>query len=155
MAGGAYLKEKEIELLGRRRIYTDVEEVTADNIFSVLAEAVTIHDCNASEILYLLRYEKGIQKLIREKKIRNEINIEVSDNLANQIVEFKLSYNHGNPVSYVQRGNKDISGNPPSKDDDAIAQLNEMNDAESAYAKDIETARFFEICGIGYQMVDV
>lgn len=156
MAGGAYLKdEREREFLGRRRIYTDVEEVTADNIFSILSEAAMVHEQNAEEILYLLRYEKGIQELPRKKEIRKDIDIKVSDNLANQIVEFKLSYNHGNPISYVQRGNKDIGGNPPNKDDDAISQLNEMNDAEGAYAKDIETARFFEICGVGYQMVDI
>jgi len=153
---GAYLKEAEqLELLGRKRIYTDVDRITAENIFGVLSQALTIHEQNMQQILFLLRYEKGVQPLHREKVVRDEINIEVADNLANQIVEFKLGYNYGNPITYVQRGNKDISGNPPENDDDAISQLNEMNDAEGSYAKDQETLRFTEICGIGYQMVDI
>ena len=152
---GAYLKEYELELLGRSRIYTDVDEVNADNIFEVLSQAMSIHEMNMAQILYLLRYEKGVQPLVRQKTIREDIDIEVSDNLANQIVEFKLGYNYGNPITYIQRGDKDISGSPPDADDSAISQLNEMNQAEAAYAKDQECMRFVEICGIGYQMVDV
>ena len=129
---GAYLKEYELELQGRSRIYTDVEEITADNIFEVLSQAISIHEINMQEILFLIRYERGFQpiKPVREKVVREEINIEVSDNLANQIVEFKLGYNYGNPITYVQRGNKDISGSSPDSDDNAISALNEMNDAE-------------------------
>lgn len=155
VSNGAYIKEYELELLGRTRIYTDVDEITVDNIFEVLNQAISIHNFNMYEILHLIQYEKGIQPLVRKKTTREEINIEVSDNLANQIVEFKLGYNYGNPITYVQRGNKDISGSPPDSDDNAISELNEMNDAEAAYAKDQETLRYVEICGIGYQMVDV
>ena len=119
---GAYLKEYELELQGRSRIYTDVEEITADNIFEVLSQAISIHEINMQEILFLIRYERGFQpiKPVREKVVREEINIEVQDNLANQIVEFKLGYNYGNPITYVQRGNKDISGSSPDSDDNAI-----------------------------------
>lgn len=152
---GAYLKEYDLELLGRKRIYTDADEITAKNIFGVLSQAMTIHEINMREELYLLRYEKGVQPLVREKVVRDEINIEVSDNLANQIVEFKLGYNYGNQISYVQRGNKDISGGSPDEDDDAVSQLNEMNDFEGAYAKDQECFRYMEITGIGYEMIDV
>lgn len=154
---GAYLKENELGLLGRYRIYTDVDRITPDNIFEVLSQAITIHEINMQEILFLIRYEKGFQPIepVRTKVVRDDINIEVADNVANQIVEFKLGYNYGNPITYVQRGNKDIGGNPPDSDDNAISQLNEMNDSECAYAKDQETLRFVEICGIGYQMVDI
>lgn len=151
----AYLKEREQALLGRKRIYTDVTEINAGNIFSVLGDAFKIHERNVQDISFLIEYEKGMQPLVREKEIRPEINIEVSDNLANQIVEFKLGYNWGYPITFVQKSNKDMAGNTPERDDDAISQLNEMNDAESAYAKDQELARFVEICGVGYQMVDV
>ena len=129
VVNGAYLKEYELELLGRSRIYTDVDEITVDNIFEVLGQAISIHEMNMQQILYLLRYEKGIQPLVRKKTVRDEIDIRVADNLANQIVEFKLGYNYGNPITYVQRGNKDISGGSPEGDDNAISQLNEMNDA--------------------------
>ena len=152
---GAYLKLRELELLGRKRIYTDAEVIDETNIFEILDEALIIHEMNLQEILYLLEYEKGNQPLVRKKPIRPEIDIKVSDNIAAQVVEFKLGYNWGNPISYVQKSNKDMSGNTPEMDDDAITQLNEMNDSEAAYAKDQELGRYVEICGIGYQMVDV
>ena len=154
MATGAYEKEN-VELLGRKRIYTDVDRITADNVIDVLRDAIGIHEQNAITMAYLLRYEKGLQPLKRKKEIRKDINIEVVDNIANQVTEFKLGYNWGNPITYVQRGSRDANGNPPAKDDDAVAILNEMNDEESAFAKDQELARYVEICGIGYQMVGV
>ena len=155
MVDGAYLRQDEIEMLGRRRIYTDVDEINETNIFSVLQDAESLHGENAVAISFLLGYEKGLQPLKRKKKIRKDIDIKVVDNLANQVTEFKLGYNWGNPITYVQRGNRDVNGNPPSKDDDAISTLNQMNDEEAAFAKDQELARFVEICGIGFQMVDV
>lgn len=152
--GGAYEKEN-IELYGRHRIYTDVQEITSDNVIQVLQEALPIHEMNRAEIAYLLRYEKGYQPLKRKKKIRPDIDIQVSDNLANQIVEFKLGYHWGNPKSLVQRGDRDLNASDPDIDDDAITLLNQMNEDEQAYRKDQELARYIEICGIGYQMVDI
>ena len=153
---GAYNSERtEIELLGRRKIYTDADVITSDNVIPILQEALSVHEQNAAEITFLLRYEKGLQPLKRKKVVRKDIDINVVDNIANQVVEFKLGYNWGNPITFVQRGNKDITGNPPESDDNAISALNEMNDAEAAFAKDQELARFVEIAGIGYQMVDV
>ena len=152
MATGAYEKD-DVELLGRKRIYADVDRITAENVISVLQDAVSIHQYNVSSMAYLLRYEKGIQPLKRDKVVRADIDINVVDNIANQVTEFKLGYNWGNPITYVQRGNRDANNNPPARDDDAISILNEMNDEEAAFAKDQELARFVEICGIGYQMV--
>ena len=151
---GAYEKVN-MELLGRKRIYTDVAVINEDNIISVLQEAVIVHEENSRQIAFLLNYEKGIQPLKRKKVIRDDIDIEVVDNIANQVTEFKLGYNWGNPITFVQRGNRDISGNPPAADDDAISILNEMNDYECMFAKDQELARYVEICGIGYQMIDI
>lgn len=152
--GGAYEKEK-LELLGRRRIYTDVSEITSENIISVLQDAVSIHEQNRAEIAYLLNYEKGLQPLKRKKIIRPEVDINVCDNVANQVVEFKLGYHWGNPKSLVQRGDRDLSSSDPDNDDDAITLLNQMNEDENSFAKDQEMARYIEICGLGYQMVDI
>ena len=150
---GAYNSERtEIELLGRRKIYTDADVITSDNVIPILQEALSVHEQNAAEITFLLRYEKGLQPLKRKKVVRKDIDINVVDNIANQVVEFKLGYNWGNPITFVQRGNKDITGNPPESDDNAISALNEMNDAEAAFAKDQELARFVEIAGIRWSM---
>lgn len=152
---GAYEELNSPELRGRKRIYTDADEITYKNVIRILSDAITLHEKNQEEIAYLLNYEKGEQPLKREKTIRSEIDIVVNDNIANQVTEFKLGYNWGNPITYVQRGNRDITGNPPAADDDAISQLNEMNDAEYVFAKDQELGRYVEVTGIGYQMVEV
>lgn len=152
--GGAYEKEN-IELFGRRRIYTDETEITSDNVIDVLREALSIHEQNKEAIAFLLRYEKGYQPLKRKKVIRSDIDIKVCDNLANQIVEFWLGYAFGNPKSLVQRGDRDLNSNDPDSDDDAITLLNQMNEDEQAFKKDQQLARYIEICGIGYQMVDI
>lgn len=151
---GAYEK-RDLELLGRKRIYTDAAEITSDNVIRVLQDSLGIHEQNRQEMAYLLNYEKGSQPLIRQKTIRPDIDIQVCDNVANQVVEFKLGYNWGNPKSLVQRGDRDLTANDPDSDDDAITLLNQMNEDEQVYKKDQELARYIEICGIGYQMVDI
>lgn len=50
------------ELRGRHRIYTDVEEITENNVIEVLQEAILIHERNREEIAFLLAYEKGISR---------------------------------------------------------------------------------------------
>ena len=143
-------------LTGRKRLYTDETSVTSENVVRILQKAVTDNSQNLEEIRFLLDYEKGLQPILgREKEIRPDINIKVVDNLANEITEFKLGYNWGNPITYIQRGNRDMNGNESDRDDDAISALNEMLEDEFSSAKDQELARYVEICGIGYQMVDI
>lgn len=145
-------------LRGRRRIYTDTLAITAENVIEELQWAIPWHMQNADEMRYLLNYEKGFQPLPREKKVRSDIDIQVVDNVANQIVVFKMGYIWGNPILYIHRGNKDISGSDDeanTKQDFGVTLLNEMNEIEYVQSKDQELARFVEICGIGHQMVDV
>lgn len=95
---------------------------------------------------------------VNEKAKRIEENIKVSDNIANQITEFKLGYVWGQPITYVQRGNKDLRSSTDSQNeiqDDGISMLNELNDSEYAFSKDQELGRYVEINGIGYQFVDI
>ena len=64
----------------------------------------------------------------------------------------------GQPITYVQRGNKDLSKSTDKQNDsqdDAISMLNELNDSEICFSKDQELGRFVEINGIGYQFVDI
>ena len=50
-----------MELRGRREIFTDVTEITKENICKVMDEAFETHLLNAMEIEYLQNYEKGKQ----------------------------------------------------------------------------------------------
>lgn len=153
--GNAYQKEN-IELFGRRRIYTDADEITEGNVIQVLQEALMWHEQNREQIAFLERYEKGFQPLKRKKTIRPEINIEVADNIANQVVEWKVGYHWGNPITFVQKeDNNSIKKDESTGDDGAIAMLNQMNDAEMSFSKDVQMGRVVEITGIGYQMVDI
>lgn len=150
--------EYSVTLRGRKRIYTDEWYVDDRNVIEVLQRTMMWHEQNAQEMRFLLQYEKGNQPLRRTKTVRKDVNTVVCDNLANQVTEFKCSYVWGNPILYVQRGNKDLSGSDESVNsiqDVGITQLNEMNEIEYAPTKDQELARFVEICGVGYQMVDI
>lgn len=145
-------------LRGRRRIYTDEWYVDERNVIAVLQNTIMCHEQNAQEMRFLLDYEKGYQPLRRTKTVREDVNVSAVDNVANQIVSFWCGYSWGNPILYIQRGSKDMSGSDDeanSIQDVGITMLNEMNEIEYAQTKDQELARYVEICGVGYQMIDV
>ena len=145
-------------LRGRKRIYTDEWYIDEKNVIKVLQLTMMWHEQNAQEMRFLLDYEKGYQPLRRTKTVREDVNVEAIDNIANQVVVFKQGYIWGNPILYIQRGNKDLSGEDEegnTQQDLGITMLNEMNEIEYAQTKDQELARFVEICGVGYQMVDI
>ena len=140
---------------GRTVITTDVREITSANVTQVLQDAYNYHMRNREQIKYLIEYERGNQPLKREKKIRDDINIEIVDNLANEIVEFKTGYKWGNPITYKQRASADAVDSDMQQDNKGIAEINEMLNEENAFAKDTTLAYYVEVCGIGYQMVDI
>ena len=47
---------------GRRIVYTNKKQITANNIIDELNEALVVHNQNAREIEYLDRYYRGDQK---------------------------------------------------------------------------------------------
>jgi hypothetical protein len=101
-----------MELRGRREIFTDVEEITKENICQVMDEAFEIHSLNAAEITYLQEYEKGRQPVLdRIKEVRPEINFKAVENHATEITTFKVGYVFGSPITYVQRATVDADGN--------------------------------------------
>ena len=74
---------------GRKQIFTDVTQITKDNVIKVLQDALIVHEQNRTAIKFLLDYERGIQPIDdRIKEIRRDINIKVKDNMAGEITEF-------------------------------------------------------------------
>ena len=140
---------------GRTIITTDVRHINTTNVRAVLMDGYTQHLANRRQIKYLIEYERGNQPLKRSKKIRPDINIEVSDNLANEITEFKTGYKWGQPITYKQRATADAHENDTEKDNKGIAVINEMLNENNAFAEDAKLAYFVEVCGVGYQMVDI
>lgn len=132
---------------GRIRITTDVEQITYENVISVIRDTIGKHRTNARRIQELLDFEEGDQPLIREKKYRPDINFEITDNIANEIVEFKVGFGYGNPITFKKRNKVDGKI-------EAVQEFNDqylLTDSDSANQ---ELARFFEIGGICNTYVD-
>lgn len=142
------------ELHGREEIFTDVKVIDKSNIADVLNKAFITHEKNRSEMSYLIGYEKGIQPILSRKKyVRPEINEKCVENHAYEITSFKIGYEFGSPVTFVQRGNREMKNCNPEQDDLRVSALNEMMFEENKPSKDIQLARNFKICGVGYRFI--
>lgn len=141
------MEHKPRVLFGRSEIVSDAKEITRDNIIQQLDTALVIHWKNQSETDYLYDYYKGRQAiLLREKKVRPEINNMIVENRANEIVSFKTGYLVGEPIQYVARTeSEDVN--------EKIGRLNEYVFAEDKASKDKELADWMHICGLGYRIV--
>lgn len=137
---------------GRREIYTDYAEITSENVIEVLRDAMLVHSGNAADCDTLLRFEKGQQPKVRRKQYRKDIDNWCVDNLANEVTSFWISFGWGNPITLVQRGEKDSGGDSEVS---AISLLNEFYDAENIKQKTQSLARYVEICGLGYTLVEI
>ena len=138
---------------GRRKIHTDAEQITSQNILDVVREAMTVHDANRIEMVNLFKYEKGDQPILyREKKVRPEIDTKIVENHASEIVDFTVGYQAGNPINLVSRCAYGVSDEDKHSDRRIVA-LNEFFANEFKSAKDVELFRNFHICGLGYMAV--
>ena len=144
-----------MDLYGRSIIWTDVPEVTSENIIDVLTKAFPTHLKNMREIKFLDEYERGNQPLQRKepKSYRPSIDWESVDNVSAEAVEFNTSYRWGNPITLIQRGEVDAGGGKNESPD--VALLNECYDAQDINSKNQELGRWVEVCGTGYTFVDI
>lgn len=132
---------------GRKKIFTDVMEITRDNVLNVLRKALITHWSNKADMEYLYAYYKGRQPILnREKEVRPEIQNNVVENRANEIVSFKVGYLMGEPIQYISRSDDKMVA-------DKITTLNGYCLSEDKAAKDKELADWFHICGTAYRMV--
>lgn len=143
---------------GRIKIFADVDEITKDNVLEIFSAAFSLHIRNAVKEAELFEYEKGKQDILNRKKaVRSEINEKIVINKASQILDVHVGYSFGNPVTYVQRGKieQDLRNPKTTADEDNeyIAMLNKMMAEQAKPKKDIDLARDFMTCGLGYQMV--
>ena len=129
---------------GRIELFTDVTEVTRDNLIDILRAVVADHERNSSRIQGLIDFEKGYQPLLRVKTYRADINCVCTDNLANEIVEFKQSYNWGSPITLVVRE----GGTDNARIAEAVSLLNRCYQSQDYNAKQQQLARFVEIGGV-------
>lgn len=137
---------------GRRVIYTNEREVTSENLIKVLQQSAIVHTMNADRINFLIKFEAGYQPFDRTKIYRSDIDSRCVDNVANEITEFKRGFHWANPITLVQRGQKD-SG--VEEEQTAVSLLNEQFAAEGITGKQQDLGRYVEICGVGYTYIDV
>ena len=134
------------QLFGRTVIYTDEATINEENLISVLTKAISVHECNRSDIQYLYDYYKGKTPILgKTKEVRENINHKICVNRAHEIVSFKLGYCFGEPIQYIRRG----------EEENLTADIAKLNDymylADKATA-DKELAEWILIGGVGYRM---
>lgn len=147
-----YTPTKEKVFFGRRVIKSSLtkKELSAKKIQEILPQVLREHAKNAREIDYLYNYYKGKQPILRkEKVVRPEINNVVLENHAFEIVEFKKAYVYGEPVQYVQKGEKKNETINPE-----ISELNKFMESEDKSSQDKELAEWQYICGTAYRWAD-
>ena len=139
------------ELHGRTVIYTDEEEVTAQNVADVIEDAQKTHDANASDIGYLYAYYKGDQPILeREKTYNTEINNKVVVNRAKEISDFKTGYLLSAPIQYVDLAANDSDETADSSD---LGSLCAWMRSAGKEASDLEVAFWQSVCGTAYRML--
>lgn len=145
-------KNEKINFHGRQIIYCSLkkDELTPENIIKKFPEMLSIHFQNVAEIDYLDKYYRGIQPILNKTKtVRPDINNKVLVNHAYEIVEFKKSYVFGDPVQYVQKGEKDNNIINPE-----IALLNKFMESEDKSSKDKELAEWQYKIGTAYRWAE-
>ena len=139
--------------IGRQQIFTDYKEVNEENLIEILQKTMPVHRQNAIEIQYLIDFEANEQEQIRVKKIRPDIDNWIPDPIANTITDFKCGFEWGNPITYV------LSKSSDSRDvqslTDALNDFNKYFRLDNISGKQQKLARDIEICGVGYEFVDI
>lgn len=135
---------------GRLTIYTDVEEITPDNVVEVLKDSLETHLLNSADSDYLYNYYKGIQPVLqrvpKEKGTEDTLN-KVVENHAHEIVSFATSYLLYEPIQYVNIDDTKESGL------DLVNKFNRVMDSVDKAATDKIIADWMHICGQGYRFV--
>jgi len=134
---------------GRRKIYTDVPYIDKDNVLGVLRDAMITHMANATEIDYLIKFEKGEQGAKRSKKYRPDVNNVVTDNVANEVTNFKKGFQWSNSITLIR-----ADGTEEDKTE-AISLLNKQLDTDGCRTKIQEIGRYVEICGQCLEYIDI
>ena len=137
---------------GRRMIYTDATEITAENVADEVRKAIYVHESNRAEIEKLYNEYCGKTAILNKtKEVRESINHKVNENRAYEIVSFHKGYTFGEPIQYVRRENS-----ASDTEDDAVASdINALNgymsDADKA-ACDNELAEWLYVGGTSYRL---
>jgi SPP1 family phage portal protein len=137
---------------GRRVIYSDATEITAENVADEVRKAVAVHEANRAEIEKLYGYYRGKTAILgKTKEVRENVNHKICENHAHEVTRFYEGYIFGEPIQYVRRENTSAK----KADDKIAADINALNgynaDAGKA-ACDGKLAKWILVASAGYRM---
>lgn len=130
---------------GRKIAYADVEEITEDNIVSVVGSCIGDFNWNKRIFKYLWDYYKGDQPIrYRKKVVRDDVNNPIVENHAWEIVRFKNGQTNGEPIQCV-------STQKEEKINKGVDRFNDYCRAAGKHAKDISSGEWTSATGTGYK----
>ena len=89
---------------GRRRIFTDASEITAENVVKEVNEAFLVHCNNRNEIADLYRYYRNKTAIEHKtKEVRENINFKIGEARCLEVTNFYKGYIFGEPIQYIRR----------------------------------------------------
>lgn len=132
---------------GRKIAYTDVEEITEDNVRKVVGDNIGIFNFNRRASEYLWDYLYGDQpSLYRTKTIRDDINNKVVENHAYEIVQFKNAQTYGEPIQCISLRQED-------KINSGVDKLNDYCRGANKHVKDISCGEWQSATGTGFKAI--
>ena len=147
MRNKRYLQDIVKGCYGRKIAYTNVSQITPDNIVAVVGSCIGCFNYNKTVIEYLWNYYKGDQPVhYREKTANEDINNRVSENHAYELFQFKVGQTYGEPIQFISR-----------RDDDAINKaVDELNDYmadANKQEKDIKAGEWQSATGTSFKAI--
>ncbi len=137
---------------GRRKIFTDAVEITAENVVREVNAAYLVHLDNRNEIIDLYSYYRNKTAIENKtKEVQENINFKIGEARCLEVTNFYKGYIFGEPIQYVRR-EKTQNGTA----DDAIeADINALNsfmaDTNKA-ACDSILGKWMLVAGTSYKM---
>lgn len=119
------------------------QEIINDKILFIIEDIKPIFDKNASDSQNLINQYIGKQNILNKTKhTRTEINNKVVENWIWAIIEFKMSYLLGKPITYIKASDKA---------DKEISILNKFVKYENKGSKDLDIYEDILTTGYGFR----
>lgn len=132
---------------GRKIAYTDVDQITEENIVRVVGSCIGVFNYNKPIFKYLDDYKKGDQPIrYRKKLVRDDVNNPIVENHAWEIVQFKNGQTYGEPIQCVSTRKEDAI----NKD---IDKFNDYCKNAGKHSKDISSGEWTSATGTGFKAV--
>lgn len=137
---------------GRRKIFTDAAEITAQNVVEEVNAAYLVHLGNRNEIIELYQYYRNKTAIEgKTKEVRENINHKIGEARCLEVTNFYKGYIFGEPIQYVRREKTQNN----TADDVIAADINALNSSMSDANKancDSKLGKWMLVAGTGYKM---